>query len=282
MLLPPAFRRLVWRVGRRLYCEARGEPSYNFPEHNGELYVARSVIAATEREPVLTILDVGANVGDWARPVLEAMPDARLAPGQLSLHLFEPVPQTRSRLVEGLAKIRGGHLARIETCALSDAGGLARMAVLSDTGGTNTLLLDAAVEQEAKAMVEVEKVTLADFAARNGLEQIHLVKIDTEGHDFSVLRGARPLLAAGKVDVVQFEYNHRWIGARAFLKDVFDLVNGLPYRVARVRPGMIEVFEAWHPELERFFEANYVLVKTSAMPWFKAHRGTFDGSNTYA
>jgi ribonucleotide reductase alpha subunit len=38
----------------------------------------------------------------------------------------------------------------------------------------------------------------------------------------------------------------------------------------------------WHPEIERFFAANYALVHDRALGWFDVHRGIFDKANTYA
>jgi hypothetical protein len=110
---------------------------------------------------------------------------------------------------------------------------------------------------------------------------VHLVKSDTEGHDLRVLSGARKMLSQGRIDVFQFEYNQRWITARFFLKDAFALVAGMPYTVARIRPSHIELFEAWHFELERFFEANYLIVHERALGWFDVQRGGFNGSNVY-
>jgi FkbM family methyltransferase len=275
-------RRLSWRIGRRIYRSARGEPLDNSIETNGETYVQRAVIAATMHEDILAILDIGANEGDWIKPLLSALPASRLSPDRLRLYAFEPIPETRARLSTALCSVRGGELARIEACALSDEIGSMRMAVLSETGGTDTLSFDRVQASRALRLIEVEVLTLAAFSERRGLGHLHLVKCDTEGHDLRVLQGARPLLEAGRIDVLQFEYNHRWIFARAFLKDVFDLAEGLPYAVARIRRHGIEILDAWHPELERFFEANYVLVHTPALDWFRARRGFFDASNTYA
>ena len=97
-----------------------------------------------------------------------------------------------------------------------------------------------------------------------------------------MLRGARELLREQRIDVLQFEYNHRWVHARAFLKDVFDLVADLPYEVARITPDGLETLPGWHFELERFFEANYLLVRRPALDWFPCRRGGFDASNAYA
>jgi hypothetical protein len=66
------------------------------------------------------------------------------------------------------------------------------------------------------------------------------------------------------------------------LKDVFDLVRGLPYRVGKLEPRGIEVYEAWHPEIERFFQSNYVLIHEPVLSWLDVRYGAFDVSNTYA
>ena len=92
--------------------------------------------------------------------------------------------------------------------------------------------------------------------------------------------GAAKTLRAGRFDIIQFEYNSCWIEYRRFLKDAFELAKGLPYTIARVTSSGLEVYENWHPELERFIEANYVLVHDRflhAIPFWKA---AFDGSNS--
>lgn len=108
------------------------------------------------------------------------------------------------------------------------------------------------------------------------------MKCDTEGHDLSVLQGAYPLLAAARIDIMQFEYNHRWVYSRAFLKDVFKLIEGLDYILVRIDPDNFRVFETWHPELDRFFQSNYALVHKRTFEWLPLCWGSFDQSNTYA
>jgi hypothetical protein len=156
------------------------------------------------------------------------------------------------------------------------------MAIMSSTGGTNSLHFTDNGGEPPGGWIGVETDTLTAFCTRNEIDRIHLVKCDAEGHDYHVLKGAIELFASNRIDVFQFEYNHRWVYARTFLKDVFDLVAGLPYRCGRLEPTSIELFDEWHPELDRFFQSNYVLVSRQALPWFTTHDGTFDSSNTYA
>lgn len=68
---------------------------------------------------------------------------------------------------------------------------------------------------------------------------------------------------------------------RSFLRDVFDLVEGFPYHVCKVVPDGIDAYESWHPELETFFETNYLLVRNDLLDVFEVRRGRFGASNTY-
>jgi hypothetical protein len=45
-----------------------------------------------------------------------------------------------------------------------------------------------------------------------------MIKIDAEGHDLAVLRGGQQLLKTHAISVLQFEYNHRWIYSRTYLR----------------------------------------------------------------
>ncbi|RNJ48683.1 FkbM family methyltransferase [Methylocystis hirsuta] len=278
----PSLRRLAWRVGRRVYCAARGEPGADDIATDGEAYVQRCLVKSISPCSELCVFDIGANCGDWSASFLRALSAEHRTHAKTRLHSFEPVPATRQMLLSRLASMKGSEIAEVHAFAMSNECGAAPMAILSDTGGTNSLSLDTKNTRRADNMIEVEKTTLADFCRQRGIGHVNLVKSDTEGHDLSVLRGAREILAAGRLDLFQFEYNHTWVFSRAFLKDVFELVEGLPYRVARIRPASIEILDGWHPELERFFHANYLLVREPALAWFDVRFGTFDGSNTYA
>ncbi len=279
LMSSPAARRIAWRSSRRLYSIARGEEqrpdSFSI---NGEGYVQECAIHACAGSGAFAAVDVGANQGDWTVCLLERLPPGTRA----RIDLFEPAPRLADKLRVRLAGIDKSGVTKLHGAAVSDSPGTARLAIMSDHGGTNSLSFDADTAKQALAMVDVEKVTLSGFCDAEAIPHVHLAKCDAEGHDLLVLRGARDMLAAGRIDVFQFEYNYRWIFARAFLKDVFELVEGLPYKVARVQPRSLEVFETWHPELDRFFQSNYVLVREPALKWFATGGGRFDDTNTCA
>ncbi len=259
-------RRTLWRIGRSAYFLARRDVG-NHMETNGERTLQEAVCAAAV-EPVV-VFDVGANIGKWSVSLLDAAAGRRV-----DLYAFEPTPESRNRLTTALAG-RGVHVIGE---ALADSVGTTRFEVHGATSGINSI----AGENPSGDVIEVPTNTVDAFTQAQGLDRIDLLKIDAEGFDLSVLRGARGMLARGAIGVAQFEYNWRWVHNRAFLRDVFDLARDTPYRLGKLVQGGVEIYPDWHPELERFIEGNYALVHPDMLPHVGARFGAFDISNTYA
>jgi len=167
--------------------------------------------------------------------------------------------------------------------ALSDLSGHSEIFVSDANAGTNSLLADAASRGHDTTPITIETQTALEYCEGAGVEHVDLLKIDAEGFDMSVVEGARSLLEQERIEVCQFEYNHCWVYSRHFLKDAFDLAASLGnYRVGKVSPDAIWLYDEWHPELERFFESNYALVHRDAEVDSGARQGSFDASNTYS
>lgn len=146
-------------------------PAYRFVTWNDAEY--RAFRAAVR--PGAVALDVGANVGayavllgQWVRPA-----------GRV--YAFEPAPDTFHGL-EGHIRLNG--LGDVVTPVRAAAAGFTGRATLSVDGisGENRLAEGGGEP--------VEAVTLDDFCAREGITP-SFIKIDVEGAELDVLRGAR-------------------------------------------------------------------------------------------
>jgi hypothetical protein len=164
--------------------------------------------------------------------------------------------------------------------ALSSVERYADIFVQGENLGTNSL--HASPRDRDPTITKIRATTAETYCRTHEIETVHLFKSDTEGHDLDVMLGSSTLLKEGKIWVFQFEYNHRWVYSRHFLKDVFDFTESLPYNVGKLTPEGLEIFERWDPELERFFEGNYVLIRQDVMPMFTHRMVTLDAHNTYA
>lgn len=218
---------------------------------NGESALQRWMLELAADAGPLRVLDVGANAGRWSGAMLAAARQAgRL--GDLDLHAFEPSSYTYTHLARTLA----GQPVRLQRAAASERAGHASLHVLAPGAGVNSLHEPSF--PAAAATEEVATITIDSYADQLGLAQILLMKVDTEGHDLAVLRGARALLGEQRILAAQFEYNHRWISARSYLRDAFELLQPLGYRVGKLTPRGVEFYPGWDAELETFVEGNYV------------------------
>jgi FkbM family methyltransferase len=247
-------RRFIWRAGRKLYMWARKEER-NEMATNGEFRLQRLVIDIVAPSARLIALDVGARIGDWSKSLMDGASERT---GGFEIHAFEPVPDSRKAIVDSFAaQIRVGQL-RVNAVALSDDLKKVSMYIPHPMAGTSTLYPDSTLSYEH--VMEVETSTVDEYSRANSIDHIDLLKVDTEGNDLMVIRGALGLLKVGRVGVLQFEYNYRWVYSRSFLRDVFELIRDTPYCLAKVCSDALEVYVEWHPELERYFETNYALV----------------------
>lgn len=242
-------RRAVIRAARYVLLRARLDYP-NDPAVNGEPALQRWVLGLTPRGEQVPVADVGANVGEWSGSMLAAAAAAGRA-ADLRLHAFEPDSGAFAELLRAL----DGVPASLSAVALSDRQGTSRFYVVAPAAGTNSL---HAAPEGALAEQSVPTRTLDSYAAEHGIARFALVKIDTEGHDLAVLRGARDLLAGQRIGVVQFEYNHRWVFARSFLRDAIDFLTSFGYRVGKLTRHGVEFYPGWDAELETFAEGNYV------------------------
>ncbi len=273
-------RRSLWRLGRLIYRYARRD-GHNDPKINGEYALHRKVSQwASRRSDPFNVIDIGANVGYWSSHLLDACQRA----GVQDVHLwaFEPSNAIRSKLAIRLQSAPTDYKVSINAEAVSDKVGRAAFDATPGITGVKHLLTDAAIADGNTPSIEVEVTTLEEIFEAERIEIADFVKTDVEGFDLSALRGAAPLLAEGRIGLFQVEYNHCWISTRSFLRDVFELVEDFPYHVCKVVPGGIDAYEAWHIELETFFETNYLLVRDDLLVVFEVRKGQFGADNTYA
>ena len=130
------------------------------------------------------------------------------------------------------------------------------MTISQRLGGTNSLHCDPLVHGTGTEVVPL--TTLDVYADINEIDRFDLIKVDVEGHEMAVLEGATNLLRRQAVELVQFEYNWRWIAARRYLRDAFELLGDQGYELARVTAAGFLPLGAWEPALENFWEANFL------------------------
>jgi len=135
--------------------------------------------------PGMTFVDVGANLGQFS------LLAAKLVGPSGRVISVEPAP-ANAQLLSRSAQANGYHHLTVVPCALGAESGRATLH-LADACGMHSLCDDAPGRDHGA--VEVEVLTLDDLARRYDLQSVDALKIDVEGFEMAVLRGARTTLA---------------------------------------------------------------------------------------
>jgi len=153
----------------------------------------------------INVIDVGANID----PILLNDEKFMAIHEKSKFYLFEPNPVNVGILERTFSnQTSHGSLVYIFPNAVSNETGTAAFFFNhedNDDGNAHGSLLDLRDEQKLQAQ-KVSMVTLDDIMKDQKIEHLHLLKIDTEGFDVNVLRGAKKLLQ--KTDVIVFECNN--------------------------------------------------------------------------
>lgn len=172
------------------------------------------------------VFDVGANNGAYAAHV------RRVAPGA-AVTAFEPHPRSFAALAR---RLEGQGIA-LENLALGEREATLELHDFADADGSTQASLDrAAVALYTDRIVShrVRCTTVDALLAARGIARLALLKVDTEGHDLQVLRGAREAIAARRIEAIQFEFIPANIATGVRMRDFFEVLAPGGYALHRL------------------------------------------------
>ena len=203
---------------------AVGILNFRSDEESGEAHFLRHYLGPLSSP---TVLDVGANRGDYVQAALRACPSA-------SIFAFEPHPKTFLRLKTAVPpEVQAFNIGLGDT-----AGSFDFYDRMDKDGSAHASLYRSVIEdihRQSVVMHRAEIRRLDDFVAEHGISRIALLKVDTEGHELAVFRGAEATIRAGLIDAIQFEFNETNVVARTFFKDFWSFLPD--YNFYRLLPG---------------------------------------------
>lgn len=205
------FNKLVFHLSLR----GLGILNYENDKVSGEDSFLRR-LAKTMDKPL--ILDIGANIGNYSNKVKSFCPGA-------TIYAFEPHPKTFAQLRSEAS--RNGYTAINAGCGDKEVRVQLYDYKGDKNGSQHASLYGEAIEEFRKAETQsytVDMTTIDDFVSRNGLQKIHLLKLDIEGNELRAIEGAKASIAAGLIDIIQFEFNEMNVLSRCFFRDFYKVL----------------------------------------------------------
>jgi FkbM family methyltransferase len=203
-----------------------GHNTYN----SGEDYVINDVIATALGSEPKTVFDVGANIGEYAKMISNRFPNALV-------YCFEPIPATFQILSESTT---GLNTINTQAALGSSAGSIDIHMGGGNSDGSMASVYKTPLETifsfvgEVNQTISVPITTLDEFC-KDISANIDFLKIDVEGHELEVLKGAANLIKEDKISLIQFEFNEFNMFSKTFM---FDFYRTLPqFDFYRIMPG---------------------------------------------
>jgi FkbM family methyltransferase len=221
--------------------------SYNY-KVSGELYFINTFLHTIIKSKSPVFYDVGGNKGDYTLMLSKSFPNSKIT-------TFEPNPNTFAVL-----KSNVGTKSKLINKGVGKKNG--ELELFFDVNNKTSVQASSnpeVIKQIAKTTnlesVKVEIVKLDDFVTE---QQIDLLKIDVEGFELEVLKGAERLIQEKKIKIIQFEFNEVNIIQRRFLKDFYDFLPN--YDFYRLNEKELIPLNEWQPKHEIFMFQNIIAI----------------------
>jgi FkbM family methyltransferase len=218
-----------------------------------EAAFAAQVLNEAHRDE-LTVLDVGANMGDWSNCL------ASQIGGKFNIYCFEPSNDHRA----SLSILENKYQDRLHYCPIALSSTCGPKILYKDKPGSG---LASVYERDLgchgidlKQVEKIASITLDSWMIDNFIKEIDFLKVDVEGHELEVFQGGRVALSSGSISVIQFELGGCNIDSRTYLKDFHNFfVRDCGYSLYRLAPSKCLVdLNSYSESLECFSWQNVV------------------------
>lgn len=199
--------------------------------------------------PVL--FDVGANVGKYSTMLRDAFPEARIYAFEPNVNAFRIFQEKLGGKVECLNLGMGEDRKTGTLFTYSGQPSSSHASAFQD-------MLTVFHKSNDLTAIEFEMTSIDRFCNERKIDAIDFLKIDTEGYELQVLKGAHEMLSAGRIKAIQFEFGECNVFSRVFLRDFYEILAG--FRIFRLDSDRLIPLPTYESTNEVFRFQNMVAI----------------------
>jgi len=232
-----------------------GTASFPFDSGEKKIFDYLKESYADNQEP-LVIFDVGANKGQFLELTLR-----ELFNFEYLIYCFEPVEFSYKELSKKYGDLDNVFLEKFGLDSIEHES-----KIFYDFPGS---LRASKFQRDLRHMKVhfseseiVKYLTLDKYCSDRGILTLDLLKLDVEGNELNVLKGAEVLLKKGAIKVITFEFGRAQIDSGTFFKDYYYYLLGFGMSsLFRILPnGYFKPIKKYDEKYEIFFTTNYLAI----------------------
>lgn len=200
---------------------------------SGEEYLLKYISSNFE---INTVFDIGANEGGYSMLVKKYIPNCEI-------YAFEPNKQIYKNNIKSF------------NIGLSDSKKTVSFYNNLNNSAFSSIYRDVITDyhKEKPKITKIKLDSLDNIYKKLRLKtlEIDFLKIDTEGSELDVLKGASKLIKANKIKIIHFEFNEMNVYSRIFLLDFIKLLPN--YKLFRLMPNDFFPLDNYSPKTHEIF-----------------------------
>lgn len=215
----------------------------------GEYYFVKEILKKIIKKKDQIFIDVGSNKNDYSKMLVNFFERSKVYSFEANPHIFLDKKKIKNVIDYNLAlgsEKKNTFIYDYKNKPKSSHSSLYKN-VLKEIHKSNDI-----------EKITTEMTTLDFFCKVNQIQFIDFIKIDTEGNELDVIKGAKEMLSKNKIHVIQFEFNEMNVISRVFLKDFYNHLKN--YNFYRLKNKKIIALGEYKTENEIFKFQNIIAI----------------------
>jgi FkbM family methyltransferase len=241
-----------------LSLKGKGYMNYGSFKDSGEKFFINLI-----KEEINLSLDIGANVGNYTKMLLSDTNSKVIS--------FEPLPKA----FEELKEVKSNFQDRLEihNIAIGVKDEILELSYGTEKSEKASLIKNlekiSFIQGENKNKISVQVRQLDYFQSYFKNKVIDFIKIDTEGFEYEVLKGAKNILEIHRPKFIQVEFNWHQLIKKQTLYNLSELINFSDVFKILPHGNKLLHIDPFRPENNIYHLSNYVFIRKDISDKYK-------------
>ena len=233
-----------------LTLKAQGYTNFGNHKNTGEYNFIKLI-----KKDLKICIDIGANVGSYAKEIL-MMTDAKVIAIEPLSGAFEKLKKLKEKFNDRLTVLNYGVGEKSVEKKLYFSNETSELASFYENANKFSFVNN---KNKKYQIVRIKRID--DISELHNFPKVDLLKIDTEGYEMNVLKGALNFIKEKKIKFIQIEFNVHQIITQNNIYEFSKVLSGYEPSIILPYGYPLKKIDPLRPENNIFHLSNFVFIK---------------------